>query len=334
MSLGVGVSRGSGPEGPRTTGLVTGPHGEAGSQERSDPRKAPGPSGAVSSTREGVGLLEPLGPHEDAGPSWAGQLGGLGVGQVERLHPPHLLYHFLQSLLRGHRHRSRLFGVCTARSPSVKASPTSSTAFSCADCSSANSTVAIAIDLSCAVTVMVPAGARDYELEASTDMVAAAMTVCANRQTGRESEAGGRPCFIAVKATPSPLSFSGMGIVPSTNPNFFFERKAKRIAFVTLHNYCLYRSLLIGVSLRSVLDYQKTLQSRHLSLFYEHGFLQPHDYLEKKLNATYIISVARKLGCSIFLLPEDIIEVLSDEEDGDASENGRKWSKNEENESY
>ncbi|KAL7130880.1 hypothetical protein ABFS83_13G161700 [Erythranthe nasuta] len=29
----------------------------------------------------------------------------------------------------------------------------------------------------------------------------------------------------------------------------------------------------------------------------------------KKLNATYIISVARKLGCSIFLLPEDIIEV-------------------------
>ncbi|KAK4398580.1 Fimbrin-5 [Sesamum angolense] len=30
---------------------------------------------------------------------------------------------------------------------------------------------------------------------------------------------------------------------------------------------------------------------------------------EKKLNATYIISVARKLGCSIFLLPEDIIEV-------------------------
>ncbi|XP_010532991.1 PREDICTED: fimbrin-5-like [Tarenaya hassleriana] len=30
---------------------------------------------------------------------------------------------------------------------------------------------------------------------------------------------------------------------------------------------------------------------------------------EKKLNATYIVSVARKLGCSIFLLPEDIIEV-------------------------
>ncbi|CAM8944694.1 unnamed protein product [Rhodiola kirilowii] len=32
---------------------------------------------------------------------------------------------------------------------------------------------------------------------------------------------------------------------------------------------------------------------------------------DKKLNATYIISVARKLGCSIFLLPEDIIEVNS-----------------------
>ncbi|XP_031121830.1 fimbrin-2-like [Ipomoea triloba] len=30
---------------------------------------------------------------------------------------------------------------------------------------------------------------------------------------------------------------------------------------------------------------------------------------EKKMNATYIISVARKLGCSIFILPEDLIEV-------------------------
>lgn len=30
---------------------------------------------------------------------------------------------------------------------------------------------------------------------------------------------------------------------------------------------------------------------------------------DKKSNATYIISVARKLGCSIFLLPEDIMEV-------------------------
>ncbi|KAL8136688.1 hypothetical protein V2J09_002689 [Rumex salicifolius] len=30
---------------------------------------------------------------------------------------------------------------------------------------------------------------------------------------------------------------------------------------------------------------------------------------DKKMNASYIISVARKLGCSIFLLPEDIIEV-------------------------
>ncbi|XWS36624.1 hypothetical protein CRYUN_Cryun20dG0100900 [Craigia yunnanensis] len=29
----------------------------------------------------------------------------------------------------------------------------------------------------------------------------------------------------------------------------------------------------------------------------------------KKMNATYIISIARKLGCSIFLLPEDITEV-------------------------
>ena len=33
---------------------------------------------------------------------------------------------------------------------------------------------------------------------------------------------------------------------------------------------------------------------------------------EKKLNATYIVSVARKLGCSIFLLPEDIMEVTND----------------------
>ncbi|XVE72667.1 hypothetical protein DITRI_Ditri11bG0056900 [Diplodiscus trichospermus] len=30
---------------------------------------------------------------------------------------------------------------------------------------------------------------------------------------------------------------------------------------------------------------------------------------QKKMNATYIISMARKLGCSIFLLPEDITEV-------------------------
>ncbi|KAL3531041.1 hypothetical protein ACH5RR_010363 [Cinchona calisaya] len=30
---------------------------------------------------------------------------------------------------------------------------------------------------------------------------------------------------------------------------------------------------------------------------------------EKRMNATYIISIARKLGCSIFLLPEDLIEV-------------------------
>ncbi|KAL6536708.1 hypothetical protein OROMI_026289 [Orobanche minor] len=30
---------------------------------------------------------------------------------------------------------------------------------------------------------------------------------------------------------------------------------------------------------------------------------------ERKMNATYIISVARKLGCSVFLLPDDIMEV-------------------------
>lgn len=30
---------------------------------------------------------------------------------------------------------------------------------------------------------------------------------------------------------------------------------------------------------------------------------------EKRLNATYIVSVARKLGCSVFLLPEVIVEV-------------------------
>lgn len=32
---------------------------------------------------------------------------------------------------------------------------------------------------------------------------------------------------------------------------------------------------------------------------------------EKQMNASYIISVARKLGCSIFLLPEDILEVTN-----------------------
>ncbi len=30
---------------------------------------------------------------------------------------------------------------------------------------------------------------------------------------------------------------------------------------------------------------------------------------EKKSNATYTISVARKLGCTLFMLPEDIMEV-------------------------
>lgn len=33
---------------------------------------------------------------------------------------------------------------------------------------------------------------------------------------------------------------------------------------------------------------------------------------EKKMNATYIISVARKLGCTVFLLPEDIMEVTKE----------------------
>ena len=32
---------------------------------------------------------------------------------------------------------------------------------------------------------------------------------------------------------------------------------------------------------------------------------------EKQMNASYIISAARKLGCSIFLLPEDILEVIN-----------------------
>jgi plastin-1 len=30
---------------------------------------------------------------------------------------------------------------------------------------------------------------------------------------------------------------------------------------------------------------------------------------EKRLNATYIINVARKLGCSVFLLPKNIVKV-------------------------
>jgi hypothetical protein len=42
-------------------------------------------------------------------------------------------------------------------------------------------------------------------------------------------------------------------------------------------------------------------------LFPNHGLNADE---EKKMNATYIISIARKLGCSIFLLPEDITEVL------------------------
>ncbi|CAK9163877.1 unnamed protein product [Ilex paraguariensis] len=45
----------------------------------------------------------------------------------------------------------------------------------------------------------------------------------------------------------------------------------------------------------------------HCEIFYGSNKLQFDE--EKKLNATYIISVARKLGCSIFLLPEDIMQV-------------------------
>lgn len=38
-------------------------------------------------------------------------------------------------------------------------------------------------------------------------------------------------------------------------------------------------------------------------------WLLKHTDDERRLNATYIVSVARKLGCSVFLLPEDIVEV-------------------------
>ncbi|QHN92975.1 Fimbrin [Arachis hypogaea] len=41
---------------------------------------------------------------------------------------------------------------------------------------------------------------------------------------------------------------------------------------------------------------------------------------EKKMNATYIISIARKLGCSIFLLPEDITEHPNEERAGGNSD--------------
>jgi len=41
-----------------------------------------------------------------------------------------------------------------------------------------------------------------------------------------------------------------------------------------------------------------------------HLYYMVHADQEKKMNATYIISIARKLGCSIFLLPEDITEVV------------------------
>ncbi|XP_057248177.1 uncharacterized protein LOC104897025 [Beta vulgaris subsp. vulgaris] len=47
-----------------------------------------------------------------------------------------------------------------------------------------------------------------------------------------------------------------------------------------------------------------------LSLFYQHAILGILDE-EKRMNSSYIISVARKLGCSIFLLPEDITESSS-----------------------
>lgn len=49
------------------------------------------------------------------------------------------------------------------------------------------------------------------------------------------------------------------------------------------------------------------INKNQLHIFFHSKFLSDE---EKMMNATYIISIARKLGCSIFLLPEDITEVV------------------------
>lgn len=55
----------------------------------------------------------------------------------------------------------------------------------------------------------------------------------------------------------------------------------------------------------SIILYVQKCSDSHCNPFY---FGAVDD--EKRLNAIYIISVARKLGCSVFLLPEDIMEVF------------------------
>lgn len=60
-----------------------------------------------------------------------------------------------------------------------------------------------------------------------------------------------------------------------------------------------------------LLSRTRLTSSQSKPLFSDSFFLAMETFTddEKRLNATYIVSVARKLGCSVFLLPEDIVEV-------------------------
>ena len=85
----------------------------------------------------------------------------------------------------------------------------------------------------------------------------------------------------------------------------------------TLSNGIFFLELLTAVDPR-VVNWDLVTNGENGMQFQNSGYISScsknNDYYcnadeEKKSNATYIISVARKLGCSIFLLPEDIMEV-------------------------
>ncbi|GFZ12585.1 actin binding calponin homology (CH) domain-containing protein [Actinidia rufa] len=81
------------------------------------------------------------------------------------------------------------------------------------------------------------------------------------------------------------------------------------LIWVELRSYRIYASVVGDKSLSSGLFFLDLLSAVEPRVVNWNLVTKGESDEEKKLNATYIISVARKLGCSIFLLPEDIIEV-------------------------
>ncbi|KAJ1428332.1 Proton-dependent oligopeptide transporter family [Sesbania bispinosa] len=86
-------------------------------------------------------------------------------------------------------------------------------------------------------------------------------------------------------------------------------------ALASLFNWLLLSSTLGGITGVTGVVWVSTQRAWHWGFFIitivsSIGFVTLALDEEKKMNATYIISIARKLGCSIFLLPEDITENL------------------------